>query len=150
MTASGRPGPPRTARLSTLLLFGVVYAALVFAVGFALGVVRVLVLAPAVGPLAAVAIELPFMLLASWVACAATERVARIGSREGQALVAGAIAFVMLLVMEAVLGAAMGRSLVAWLRDWLTPAGATGLVGQLLFALVPWIRARSRRRAPDA
>ncbi|MXO70782.1 hypothetical protein [Alteraurantiacibacter buctensis] len=38
----------------------------VFALGFTLGTVRTLWLEPALGPLAAVALELPVMLAASW------------------------------------------------------------------------------------
>lgn len=44
------------------LRFAVAYVGAVFAAGFVLGVLRTLWLAPAVGPLAAVAFELPLVL----------------------------------------------------------------------------------------
>src|SRR4051812_6385929 len=45
---------------------GVVYFASVFALGFALGVLRVQITGPAVGEFAAVLLEIPIILTASW------------------------------------------------------------------------------------
>jgi len=45
---------------------GCVYALSVFAIGFVLGAIRVLVLAPRLGNAVAVALEVPFMLAVSW------------------------------------------------------------------------------------
>jgi hypothetical protein len=50
----------------TALTLGLRYFAGVFAVGFLLGTVCTLWLAPAVGEVAAVAIELPVIIGASW------------------------------------------------------------------------------------
>jgi hypothetical protein len=48
---------------------GSTYFGLVLALGFALGTLRVLALAPYLGPTGAVLVELPIMLAASWVLC---------------------------------------------------------------------------------
>ncbi|MDQ7010342.1 MAG: hypothetical protein Q9M29_00840, partial [Mariprofundaceae bacterium] len=48
---------------------GIAYFAMVFAAGFMLGIVRVMLLAPNVGETLAVAIELPIMLAVSWISC---------------------------------------------------------------------------------
>jgi hypothetical protein len=53
----------------SVLKAGAVYFTIVFAVGFLLGTVRVLVLVPRVGETAAVMIELPIILAASWITC---------------------------------------------------------------------------------
>ena len=45
---------------------GCLYALIVFVVGFVFGAVRVLLIAPRLGETAAVSIEAPFMLAASW------------------------------------------------------------------------------------
>lgn len=51
-----------------ILVPAAAYVAIVFAVGFALGTVRVMLLAPRIGEVAAVACELPLMLAAPWLA----------------------------------------------------------------------------------
>ncbi|TIX75996.1 MAG: hypothetical protein E5V21_21505, partial [Mesorhizobium sp.] len=48
---------------------GAVYFASVFAVGFALGTIRMLVLVPQLDELGAVAVELPVILTAAWIIC---------------------------------------------------------------------------------
>ena len=46
--------------------FAALYAAIVFALGFALGTLRILFLAPVAGELAAAIVEVPLMLALSW------------------------------------------------------------------------------------
>ena len=48
---------------------GLAYFAVVFAAGFVLGTLRVLVVAPHLGEIAAVVAELPIMLAVSWIIC---------------------------------------------------------------------------------
>ena len=55
------------------------YWAAVFALGFVLGTIRVLWLAPLIGLLPATALELPFMLAASWLVAGLV--IARFGWR---------------------------------------------------------------------
>ena len=48
---------------------GALYAIVVFSIGFMLGTIRVLLLAPRLGETTAVIIEAPMMLAASWFVC---------------------------------------------------------------------------------
>lgn len=119
------------------------YFGLIFALGFLLGTVRTLLLAPATGATAAVLIELPVMLGASWLA--ARPIVARAGLAPGRALGMGALAFLMLMAAEAGLAAGLaGQSPARWAADLLRTPGWIGLAGQLLFGLMPWLAARRR------
>ena len=55
---------------------GALYAIIVFVIGFMLGTIRVLLVAPRLGETTADIIEAPIMLAASWFVCPGT----RIGS----------------------------------------------------------------------
>lgn len=121
----------------TILRHALIYLAAIFALGFVLGTVRTLWLAPLVGPLAAVAVELPVMLGASWW-LARRLAVRRPLPSRGAALLAGLIAFALLMALELALGLALfGQSTQQWLAALTTPSGALGLTGQALFALMP-------------
>lgn len=114
------------------------YALPVFAAGFVLGTLRVLWLAPMVGPFTAVAMELPVILAVSWFTAG---RVLRRWPMPAAArLATGALAFVILLACEAALSLAFGRTLRAFAADLATPPGALGLAGQIVFALIPRLR----------
>lgn len=121
----------------SLLRHALFYLAAIFALGFVLGTIRTLWLAPAVGHLAAVALELPVMLGASWWLARRLAAHRPLPSR-GAALLAGLIAFVLLMALELALGVALfGQNAQAWLAALATPPGALGLAGQALFALLP-------------
>jgi hypothetical protein len=120
---------------------GVLYFALVFAAGFVLGTLRVLIVAPAGGETAAVLAELPVMLLIAWHACRwLTARLWVPGVPPPRAVM-GALAFVLLNGAEAMLGAVLGRPPAAQLAALATPAGLAGLAGQVAFALMPLAQA---------
>jgi hypothetical protein len=125
------------------VLAGAAYFALVFSIGFVLGAVRVFVVVPVIGETAAVFIELPVILLACWfVSGALTRRIIPQGD-EAAALVMGGVAFPLLMVAELTLGTlAFERSLMDQVAHWLTLAGAAGLIGQIVFALLPWLQVR--------
>jgi hypothetical protein len=112
------------------------YALTVFAAGFVLGTLRVLWLAPAVGELAAVAMELPVILAASWVAAGAVLRRWPVDRR----LAMGALALAVLLACEAGLAVLLGDGLRGFLAHLATAPGALGLAGQSGFALIPRLR----------
>jgi hypothetical protein len=109
----------------------------VFALGFVLGTVRTLWLAPAIGPTAAVAAELPVMLAASWLLARRVLRRHAIGS-PGAALGLGLIAFALLLLAELALAITLaGQGPGDWAASLITTPGALGLAGQAVFALLP-------------
>lgn len=120
-----------------------VYFGVVFAAAFALGVLRVLVLAPALGPLAAVAVEVPVVLALSW------EVAGRVLRRWPLALpgrvAMGGLAFALLMGAEAGLALAPGQTLAGFVAAMATPAGAVGLAGQIGFAILPALRHRVGR-----
>jgi hypothetical protein len=118
---------------------GGLYFALVFAVAFLVGVVRVMVLAPRVGALPAVAIEVPLILGVSWIACRfVLQRIPVDGVRNRLAM--GVFAFAALMATEAGLDLAFGHNLAEHFAAMGTPAGLLGLAGQIGFAALPLIR----------
>jgi hypothetical protein len=124
-----------------------VYFAIVFAAGFVLGVLRTLVLERALGPIAAVALELPVILGIAWVACG---WILRRWPLEGaRAALMGAGALALLLLAEAALSVLLaGRSLGEHLALYTQAAHQLGLAGQLVFAAWPVVRSAAAQRQP--
>jgi hypothetical protein len=121
---------------------GAAYWAIVFALGFVLGTLRVLWVAPAIGLLPATMLELPVILTASWFAAGWLVRRFAIASR-GEALAAGALAFAILMAAECALASVLtGQSPAQWLAGLRQPHALLGLAGQVVFALMPWWRVR--------
>jgi hypothetical protein len=121
------------------------YFAIAFAAGFALGTVRVLIVAPRLGAPLAVLLEAPVMLAVSWAACAAVIRAARLPRTMAAGLLMGAAAFVLLQAAEMALAAlAFGRGPLDYWRDLATLPGAEGLAAQVAFGLFPAVQARLR------
>jgi hypothetical protein len=129
-----------------IALAAAAYWELVFAGAFALGVIRTVWLVPRIGELAAVACEVPLVLTLSW--WAAQRITARWGiAGGGAALVMGLIAFTILMLAELALAQLLtGQSPQQWAAGLMTPAGALGLAGQVLFALMPWWVVQRRMR----
>ena len=127
-----------------LLRAALAYFLPVFALGFVLGTLRTLWLAPALGEVPAVAAELPVMLAASWLLARRVVRRYAI-TATGAALAIGLIAFALLLLAELALAMTLaGQTPADWAAGLTRPAGALGLAGQALFALLPAM-ARNRR-----
>lgn len=120
----------------------IVYWAMVFALRFVLGTVRVLWVIPLVGLMPATLLELPIILAASWLA--AGWLVRRFGiAGGGEALAVGALAFAILMAAECALaGVLTGQTPAQWLADLRQPHALLGLAGQVVFALMPWWRVR--------
>lgn len=115
---------------------GLAYGLLGFALGFVFGVIRTLLVAPAIGAFAAVALETPLMLAASLpLAGWSLRRWQVIGP--GAALALGLVGFTALLVCEVLLGLALGQTLQGILAVMARPPGLLGLAGQIVFALLP-------------
>ncbi|MDJ0978203.1 MAG: hypothetical protein QNI87_06685 [Erythrobacter sp.] len=120
---------------------GLAYWSLIFALGFALGTVRVMWGAAALGEGTFILIELPIMLGASWLAARWLTRRFRVAST-GAALAMGALAFALLMLAEIALTAAMGASPAVWLASLTRPPHLYGFLGQLAFGAMPLVAVR--------
>jgi hypothetical protein len=147
MKSSRDSRPDRTGPFTTALVrvlraakAGALYAIIVFLIGFILGTIRVLLLAPRLGETTAVIIEAPVILAASWFVCRWC--VDRLGvSRTGPVRsLMGFVAFLVLISAEVGLGSVLGRSLVDQLVTYGSPSGAIGLAAQVIFAMFPIIQ----------
>ena len=110
---------------------------MVFALGFVLGALRVLWLAPYIGETAAVLAEQPVMLTVSWLAARWLVRRQHI-ARPRARLVMGATAFAMLMMAELMLAVLLfGQAPRQWFDGVMTMPGPIGLTGQMVFDLMP-------------
>lgn len=124
-------------------MFTVVKAALaytlpVFAMAFVLGALRVTLVAPQIGPLLAVALEVPIVLALSWAV--AGRVLARWPLSQAQRSGMALLSFVVLMLLELLTAFAFGQTTAQFLSAMTTPAGALGLAGQIGFALIPLVR----------
>ncbi len=127
---------------------GFFYFAIVFAAGFALGAVRVGMLAPAIGDVAATLAELPVILAVSWAACRFVLRRLKVAPKTSARLAMGAVAFTLLIAAEIALGLLlMDRTIEAQLAAMTAPSALIGLGGQILFAFFPVLALALRRDA---
>lgn len=132
--------------MTRALRAGLAYFAGVFALGFVLGTVRVLWLAPRLGEGPAVLLELPVMLAASWAWCGWLLGRFRFPPGITAPLLMGGVAFALLMAAEFTLGAATGTPPASHLARWATGPGAAGLAAQIAFALFPLARISLRRK----
>ena len=123
--------------MRTPILAGASYFATVFAAGFVLGTIRVLLVAPAVGELIAVSLELPFILAWNWIVCGWLLRRYAIPNATTVRLLMGGTAFTLLMAAEFTLSVAMGRPVHAWFAQFQQAAGLLGFLGQVGFAVIP-------------
>ena len=110
----------------------------VFALAFCLGALRVTLIAPQIGALAAVALEVPVVLALSWAIAGRVLRRWPLG-RTGR-LAMGGLAFLGLMLLELATALAFGTSVPRIFGDMATPAGMLGLAGQIGFGLIPALR----------
>jgi hypothetical protein len=127
-----------------IVLPALVYVATVFAAAFVLGTLRVLLVTPRLGELAAVTLEVPMVLGLSWLVAGRVLRRWPL-PRPGQRLAMGGLAFALLMLAETVLGITLfGRSLAGILAAMATLPGLVGLAGQIAFGLVPALRGQPK------
>ena len=126
----------------SILRAAIAYWAVVFALGFVLGTLRVVWLSPLVGLVPATLIELPVMVAASWWASGWLVR--RYGlTDQGAAFAVGGLAFALLMAAEcAVATGMMEQTPAQWLAGLRQPHALLGLAGQVLFAVMPSLRVR--------
>jgi hypothetical protein len=126
---------------------GGVYFALVFCVGFVLGVVRVLWLVPGLGERTAELLETPLMLGASFIFAHFVVRRFP-GKTRFEHLISGAIALGLLLTFEftVVLGL-RGLSLNEYFASRDPVSGAVYAGSLIVFAVLPWLVAGRRHGA---
>jgi len=124
--------------LKRALIAGTIYFLALFALGFCLGTVRVIYVAPRFGQLVATLAEVPVMLVAALFACRWSVRHWKV-PREASIRWAMVLWFLLLLVaFEALLGAALfGRSVPEQWAAVATTAGLVGLSAQMIAALMP-------------
>jgi hypothetical protein len=123
------------------IVAGTVCFAIVFAIGFVLGTIRTLLLVPRVGPLVAVAIELPIMITASWHACRYGLRRYPVSADALTRLLTGAVAVSLLLAAELGISVTLGGlSAAQHFALYARPEHQLGLAAQVLFGLMPLLQ----------
>ena len=127
------------------IVAGFCYFVAAFLLGLALAPVRILLLEPRIGEVAAVFVELPIMLGWSWLACGWLMRWLDVPGRTAPALLMGGVAFLLLMLAELCVSLyAVHGSLGGHFGSYGQPHRLLGLVAQIAFALFPFIRARRR------
>ena len=131
-----------TAGIAAAGIMGFQYYAMIFGLGFAMGVVRALLIAPRLGELLAVVLEVPVLVAMSWVA--ARWLLTHRSFSLVECAVMGATAFSLIMVSEIVLaGFLRGQGMADWAADVATPIGLIGLAGQVAFGLMPVLVTKS-------
>ncbi|NNE52872.1 MAG: hypothetical protein HKN30_10760 [Sulfitobacter sp.] len=114
------------------------YALTVFAVGFVLGTIRVLIVVPWIGETAALFAEIPIMIAVSFLVAKWVLSRWPVTPELKPRLAMGLVAFIVLMMCEAAISLTFfGNSFTDHLAHYLKPQAWPGLAGQLLFAAIP-------------
>jgi len=117
---------------------GLVYGSTIFALGFALGALRVLWLGPLFGREVVVLVEGPFILLVAWFVAWWLIRGHHVPALAAHRLVMGAAGFALSMAGEmAVAMFGFGRTLAMQRAIYATGQGMLELMPQVAFALLP-------------
>lgn len=121
---------------------GLTYFALVFAAGFALGMIRVPFLVPRLGERTAELIELPFMAPVIVLAARFISQRFHLPARAWPRLGAGCLALAVLVAAEAVVALALEKRTLSEVIASRDPvSGVVFLVMLAVFALMPFVLA---------
>jgi hypothetical protein len=117
------------------------YVLLTYAAGFALGTLRVMIIEPRMGSVAAVTVEAPFILMAMWFNSRWALKKAHPSHSISSYLAVGGMAFVFLHILE-MLGAKLlrGQSITDYFTHYTTPEGLMFFALASVFALVPVVQ----------
>jgi hypothetical protein len=127
---------------------GALYAIVVFSIGFILGTIRILLLAPRLGETAAVIVEVPIILAASWPVCRWCVDWLNVRRTVPVRSLMGLVAFLALMLAEVGLGAVLARSIIDQLAMYQSASGAIGLAAQVIFAIFPVLQVWRRFGKP--
>jgi hypothetical protein len=126
-----------------LLLTASLYFLAVFAVGFIIGPIRVLLLEPRLGPVAGVLCEAPFLFAAFIGAAHWSLRATRIALDARSLLLVGIIALVMQQLADFAGGAVLrGWTVSEQLTQLSTPQGAIYVLLLIIFVVMPLVVSR--------
>jgi hypothetical protein len=129
-----------------ILVAAALYFLIVFAVGFLLGPIRVLLLEPHIGKLAAELCEAPFLLAAMVIAARTVPRMTRVIPDPRAWWAIGLGALVMQQIAELIVGRALRGTGVREQIDRLaTPEGAVYLALLVAFVVMPALVNHRRR-----
>ena len=132
--------------MNTILPAALRYFLIVFAAGFVFGTIRTLSIDDTPDArLMAVAIELPAILLVSWLASAHATKRYNVPSTSATRLAMGGAAFGLLMLAELLLDLALaGRTVAEHFAAYGEASHQLGLAGQVAFALFPLIQSARR------
>lgn len=132
-------------RMFSVVAAGVAYFAIIFGAGFLLGMVRIFFLMPRIGETVAVIVELPVMLMLSWVIAGWLIARFDIAPRLTPRLSMGGLAFVLLMLGELGISTmGLGQTLSEHLGRYENISAILGLAGQLIFAMFPAMQLGTR------
>ena len=124
---------------------GFAYTLGVFVFAFAVGTIRVTLVAPRLGTLLAVIIEAPIVLAVSWQVSLWCTRRFNVSRNSRARILMGAAAFAVLMLLE--LGFSVlvfGETVSHYFAKYTSTPGVIGLVMQGCFATLPWIQSHLR------
>jgi hypothetical protein len=129
------------------LIAATVYFLALFALGFVLGTIRVLFVAPQIGVLRATLLEVPAMLTAAFFLCRWTAARWQVSPALAARWVMGLWFLVLLALFETLLGVTVfGQTLDETWAGLATAAGLVGLTAQVIAALLPLFVGRGKQR----
>ena len=128
--------------MTAALKGGVGYFAIVYVLGFLLGTIRVLLLAPRTGEMGSVLLETPVILGASWIVARWCANRFAVPATVVLRLAMGGVAFALLIAGEiAVSTFVFGRAWESTVALYQTPPAIIGLAAQVVFGLLPLTQA---------